>query len=385
MNDNFYSPVSPKKFLFKYGEENEHLHILYTDLGKKTIYDSVCQCNKCNYCSRVCPTHLSAALESRSARGRNQAVRLIMEGKIAAPANKKELKKVLNSCVLCGACTRECFAKIPTHEHVLEAERAFAKRKWPPLARFILKIKKYRSRLLRRSLQNKIKTEEKDAVFLYLPSFEAAFEDAKTGLKCMEILRAEGPVNALFESCGLHDYIYGSLEEARKKAARLMQKRGRAKMVTDSLEIYAFVQKYPQLFEGSERENEAEVFRQNFFYIADFIKATEAEGKVLLSRTNLFNCEESLFASSVKALSALPGYQNAWAGDAYPSPTLGGVKKNKAFLINKIKHAARAQADTLAVCSPAQKAALYFWAKKYYPKLKVVHITDIARLRPEKK
>ncbi|MFH1620300.1 MAG: (Fe-S)-binding protein [bacterium] len=98
-----------------------HLRALLTDLGERGLYDAVSQCNRCGYCAPVCPTQAATGRETLSGRGRNQAVRMLMEGRLG---KMKEADEAIFSCLLCGACVSVCYAKVPTPDIVLEARRS---------------------------------------------------------------------------------------------------------------------------------------------------------------------------------------------------------------------------------------------------------------------
>jgi glycolate oxidase iron-sulfur subunit len=98
-----------------------HLKNLLTDLGERSVYDAVAQCNRCGYCETVCPTYMLTGRETISARGRNQFLRLLIEGK-ARDINSAE--ESFSTCLLCGACSSVCYAKVPTPDLVLEGRRS---------------------------------------------------------------------------------------------------------------------------------------------------------------------------------------------------------------------------------------------------------------------
>ena len=103
--------------------ENRHLKTLLTDLGERTLYDAAAQCNRCGYCETVCPTYMLTGRETISARGRNQFVRLLVEGKAK---NTRDAAEALSTCLLCGACTSACYAKVPTADIALEGRRSLS-------------------------------------------------------------------------------------------------------------------------------------------------------------------------------------------------------------------------------------------------------------------
>ena len=86
----------------------KHLVQLQTPLGMRNVYDSVCFCNRCGMCAPVCPAYEAEPKESTSPRARNQALRLLLEGKIRAKQNRSTLEKLVTSCTLCGRCEQVC-------------------------------------------------------------------------------------------------------------------------------------------------------------------------------------------------------------------------------------------------------------------------------------
>ncbi|ACC97617.1 Fe-S oxidoreductase-like protein [Elusimicrobium minutum Pei191] len=395
MNRDIYYKTPPQRFLFNYGQEEMHQHILCTGLGEKNIYDSVSQCNKCAYCSRVCPFQLTQNREDRGPRARNLLARYIMEGKISLKQNTKELKEVCLTCMLCGSCTRECFAKVPTHDHVLELERALGRRELS----FSVRFKKAFGKLTPFSLKRKIKKSALTPLtgpdqVLFVPSYEAKYKETKSGFNAFKNLNdIFGKIAVFYKECGMYNYVYGPLPQARKEAEALIgfyfdKKMEGKKIVTDSLELYNFFKKYPQLFKLTPLEEKAKKFALNVFYLADVLPAQKptalkSQDKVLLTKTSVFSAEKELFKTSEDMLKNIYGanYLPGWQGEAYPLALLGyghiKPKENKIFLENKIKFIASAQADILVCPSLEQKIILNKHVKKYYAKVKVVYIGDL--------
>jgi glycolate oxidase iron-sulfur subunit len=98
----------------------ETLGRLLTDLGERSDYDAASQCSRCGYCEQACPTYVATGREAQSPRGRNQIVRLMLEGKLDDP---KAAEEALSTCLLCGACVSACYAKVATPDLVLEGRR----------------------------------------------------------------------------------------------------------------------------------------------------------------------------------------------------------------------------------------------------------------------
>jgi len=99
----------------------ETLGRLLTDLGERSVYDAAAQCSRCGYCEQACPTYVATGRESQSPRGRNQILRLMLEGSLDDPEAARE---ALSTCLLCGACTTACYAKVSVPDLVLEGRRA---------------------------------------------------------------------------------------------------------------------------------------------------------------------------------------------------------------------------------------------------------------------
>lgn len=335
------------------------------------FYDSVSACNRCAFCSRACPTNTLNNLESLSARGRNQAARFVAEGRLSLRKDAHALKPTLHTCLLCGACTRECFAKVPTHEHVLTLERATFQRKLPLLTRWYIKFFD----------RKKTKITTPNAEYFYIPSVETKIFLKNIFKRVLEL----SSLQPVLEPTGIYEYVYGSLPKVREQALKIMQLCSGKKVVSDSLEMYAFLKKYPQIFLGTEHEKKAVVFAKNLFFIADIIKPapkTNLGECLALSKTNAFLAEDSLFSSTEDLLKKTnKNYLKTWEGQNYAIPSLGYhrifKKESKAFLKQKTKHLVDAKIDALVLTSPMQYYLLKRWCKKYYPKMRVLFVTDL--------
>ncbi len=87
-----------------------------------TYYDDISQCNKCGFCQVACPIFRSTGHESGVARGRLALLRAIIEGRLEWGA---DIEEPLFDCLLCGACTANCFPAIPTADLVLKARSEY--------------------------------------------------------------------------------------------------------------------------------------------------------------------------------------------------------------------------------------------------------------------
>ncbi|MBI4656132.1 MAG: (Fe-S)-binding protein [Elusimicrobia bacterium] len=290
-------------------EKESHLESLLTDLGERNLYDAVSQCNRCGYCETACPTYACTWRETISARGRNQAVRMLIEGKIK---NAAETAESVFTCLLCGACSSVCYAKVPTPDNVLEARRnAISRNKnslvsagmrmllenpgifevWLKIA-YVLKnlgaskivsglqiyemaglpeldavqqiVRKVPLTFLNETLRKDtaLSAEKtKNAAWAYFAACGPNYLFPKVGTSTVKLLkRFMG--NGIFADnfcCGLLAYNYESLKNAREFAKQNIRKFEELKknnpdvvLVGDCASCVSFMKTYEQLFTGDE-------------------------------------------------------------------------------------------------------------------------------------
>ncbi|MFH0728757.1 MAG: (Fe-S)-binding protein [Pseudomonadota bacterium] len=87
-----------------------------------TDYDAIAQCNRCGFCQVACPVFRATGNESGVARGRLALLRALIENRLAW---SPELEEPLYDCLLCGACTSNCFPAIPTSDLVIKARSEY--------------------------------------------------------------------------------------------------------------------------------------------------------------------------------------------------------------------------------------------------------------------
>jgi glycolate oxidase iron-sulfur subunit len=91
-----------------------------TDISK--YYDEIAHCNRCGFCQVACPIFRSTGHEAGVARGRLALLRAIIEGRLEW---NQEIEEPLFDCLLCGACTANCFPAIPTSDLVIKARAEY--------------------------------------------------------------------------------------------------------------------------------------------------------------------------------------------------------------------------------------------------------------------
>jgi len=81
-------------------------------------YDEIARCNRCGFCQVACPIFRATGHEAGVARGRLALLRALIEGRIDW---SRELKEPLFACLLCRACTANCFPALATADLITAA------------------------------------------------------------------------------------------------------------------------------------------------------------------------------------------------------------------------------------------------------------------------
>lgn len=90
------------------------------DIGKK--YDDIARCNRCGFCQVACPIFRATGQENGVARGRIAVLRALVEKRLEW---SPEIEETLFACLLCGACTSNCFPALPTSDLVMAARAEY--------------------------------------------------------------------------------------------------------------------------------------------------------------------------------------------------------------------------------------------------------------------
>ncbi|HEY5528893.1 MAG TPA: (Fe-S)-binding protein [Thermoleophilia bacterium] len=89
------------------------------------LYDEVVTCGKCGFCQPTCPVYRATGRENHVARGKNALFRNLVEGDTTmAP----DLQDAFSNCLLCRACTENCFTAVKTDHIVIAYREAYARR-----------------------------------------------------------------------------------------------------------------------------------------------------------------------------------------------------------------------------------------------------------------
>ncbi len=408
----------------------KHLLQLQTPLGVRNVYDSVCFCNRCGMCAPVCPAYKAGPKESNSPRARNQALRLLLEGKISAKKNRAELEKLVTSCTLCGRCEQVCPGQIPTSQHVLELRRQLNLHILPPLLFALLRRRETAPKLfyflvrtgllLRRTgllhvlsccadfawLKHVLeilparsaapfKAEDKTRpTLIYLPSLEAQFLLPDLAQSTYQLASKKHRVCVWNNTaCGLFEYIYGDVQRARKLVRALMMRRaktgnGKLPLLTDSIDVYHFLTQAPQLFSGLPRwEKRAADFAAHILFVTEVLPQKPSSvktwgkpvlfmpGALLGAQSPAQQRAQTILRTLFKKNLVECGYKDACTAPA----GYGFIKGSRAPLYNvqAVRTAAQYQTQTVVVLSGLAALETNFYLSRFYPAAQAHHIAKL--------
>lgn len=421
---------------FYFSNPHKLLRALHTELGERAVYDSVAHCTRCGCCQQACPSLLIKKQETFSPRGRNQMIRLLMEGKLNAHTHRLLLEEVINSCTLCGRCIQACAGKIPTAEHILELRRRLNLRALPALLHRLLTLRTvapvWFSRLVRAGLlarrtgivkllrltgitrlkglswinraddllpaqtpelkkyllNQKLSLESHNPTLVYLPSMEAEFLMPHIAADVLKLSAKKYRMQIWpNQSSGLFEYIYGDLRKSRLAVRRLIRRHeqtGRLPLLTDSADVFIFLHRAAQLFSGNKRwEEKARRFSQRILFVTDIMPkkpfSSAAKTPVRLDYSALFCREGEPFESAHKILKTLfkKNFVECLYTDAdTPAFGYGFVRSNLAqeMALQTVRSIAQTQAATVFTLSGLSALELNYWLKRFYPYAKADHV-----------
>ena len=426
-------------FSFSASRLRRRLRALFTPFGERSVYDSAAHCTRCGSCQQTCPSYALRKQETFSPRGRNQALRLIMERKLDPRTHKQLLEEIVNSCTLCGRCTQTCADKIPTAEHMLELRRALNLRALPGSLYTLLSLRGTRpalfDRLVRTGLflrrlglvallrktgltrlfglewinraddllprripglqkylaAKNIQSRPENPDLIYLPSLEAQYflpELAASILKSSA--EKHRPVLWPNVSSGLFEYVYGDLRRSRRAVRRLIRRAEQANLpiLTDSVDVFTFLHRAPQLFSGNKRwEDKARKLAENMRFVTDFLPKKplafpDVKTPARLDSSALFCREGEPFDAAHKILKTLfkKNFVECLYTDAdTPAFGYGFVRRNLAqeTALQTVRSIAQTQAATVFTLSGLSALELNYWLKRFYPAAQADHVISL--------
>lgn len=411
-------------------KQSPFLSLLHTPLGKRTLYDSVCFCNRCGLCAPVCPAYQEHPQESNSPRGRNQALRGILEGKIKPAHVRKELVELLASCTLCGRCQAVCPGQIPTAQHLVELRRLLRINLLPSVLFNCLRLRGTAPRLfaglvhtglwLRRFKFFSFFTQIPGLTFLkhadnllpartpkpfsapgqpnpnliYLPSLEAEFFLPDLARRTYQTASAKYRLVVWSNTAsGLFEFVYGDLQRARHQVRRLITRhhrtgKGNLPLLTDSIDVYHFLKQAPQLFESFPTwQQKAEQFASCLRFVTDILPPKPA-GLAKISTPVLWMPSALFFAQSPVQLHTAERMRTLFKKNlvecGYKQPCVapagyGFIKgsRTSSYHLQAVRTVAQAQAQTVLVLSGLAALELGFWLRQFYPTARACHIAEL--------
>jgi glycolate oxidase iron-sulfur subunit len=261
---------------------------------EQRAYDAAMHCNRCGFCTSFCPTYLATGDESLSPRGRNQAWRAFLEGRLD-PADGQ---RAFDTCLLCGVCTSVCFAEVPTAKLMGSArQKTHDALGRSPLATLVLRVLLPRPRFFetflkilfwgkrlgisgllnragflgwihprlaaaeslvetppRRFLRGELPSAPSDAAVLQFLACGPNCVSPEIGRATARILKVQGVKAGGADNvcCGLPGISFGDREAARRLARiniALLEKHPSATVLVDDSSCAATVKDWPTLFE----------------------------------------------------------------------------------------------------------------------------------------
>ncbi|MBP5616246.1 MAG: (Fe-S)-binding protein [Elusimicrobiaceae bacterium] len=402
---------------------NKTLRSLCTALGKRSVYNSVAHCNRCGLCAAVCPVYAKIRQESFSPRGRNQALRLMLEGKLNLRKNKTQLKQLAYSCTLCGQCSQVCPGQIPTVQHVLELRRRLSGAALPSSLFKLMRLREtsprlfagmvrgglmlHRAKLLPgfswlKFLKERLPRTHYPAfnppaqqrpTLIYLPSFEAQFLRPDIAQQTYTLAAHKyHPAVWLNTASGLFEYVYGDLPRARKLVRCLLTRHartgnGKLPLLIDSTELYEFLQQAPAFFDGFDTwQRKAEHFVSCLRFVTDLfpkkLAAAATPSPVLFMSTSLLGAPAPLVAQTQEILHTL--FKKNFVQCEYTSACLppfgyglGNTQAVQGLHLSAVGTVARHQTRTVVVCSVGTALEMEALLHRFYPSAQVRHVAHL--------
>ncbi len=270
-------------------------------------YDDIAKCNKCGFCHVACPIFRATGHESGVARGRLALLRGIIEKRVEWD---EELEDPLFTCLGCGACTTNCFGKVPTADLVLNARAEYLDKvgKKPAHRLLFEHLLPYPKRLhaaaravalgknsgaskvanalgLLRIFGRDLPKAEGMVDKLPMSSFRGTVKpgvypgtgdklkvgyfvgcgidviQVQAGKATFEALKSKAQSVTVLDNCccGLPPYTYGDLGNTKllaRKNLDVLEKLDVDLIVTDCSSCASFLKKYPKIFKDDERDAE---------------------------------------------------------------------------------------------------------------------------------
>ncbi len=139
-------------------------------------------CIKCGFCANFCPIYNEEKKEGSVARGKNQTIRAVAEGK---QEFSKEFFNIIDNCLLCKSCVENCPAKSRIDHAVTAARADYVDKKGLQLIKrlafkFVLSNRPVFGLLLRIASWFQFVIPKSEGKFRHLPDFLPALMAGRT-------------------------------------------------------------------------------------------------------------------------------------------------------------------------------------------------------------
>ncbi len=88
--------------------------------------ETINRCSQCNFCQAFCPSYMGERTENYLARHRLNMIRDVLVTRVS-PDNER-FREILDKCLLCTSCTRDCSGMVPVDEIIITARNELLKR-----------------------------------------------------------------------------------------------------------------------------------------------------------------------------------------------------------------------------------------------------------------
>jgi glycolate oxidase iron-sulfur subunit len=404
-------------------------------------YDEVSQCNKCGFCQVACPIFRSTGHESGVARGRLALLRALIEGRLEW---NKELEDPLFDCLGCGACTANCFPAVPTSDLVIKARSEYLEkvdrkpihkmlfdyllpypRRLHLAARAVALGKNTGVSSLARALgllrvfgrdfsraegiieklpplpfRDRIKpgVYEGSGEALRIGYFVGCGVDViqqEAGEATMLLLKKMAKTVTLLNNCccGLPAHTYGDLNAAKKLATKNLEVLSAADfdvIVTDCSSCASFLKKYPDIFDGDAKREQAEKIASRFRDMVELIFSEENVSQVEhepvvvtyhdpchAARGQKITNEPREILKKIKGVEYRELPEADWCCGGAGSYALSHYDLSQRVLDRKMENLKKTDADLLVTSCPACMIQLSYGIRRHGLKTKVCHISQV--------
>ena len=213
------------------------------------FYNEIYKCSKCGLCQDVCPVFKITKNEAALSRGKFLMLLSYLDGKIPL---SKTLKKYLNMCTSCGACSRFCPSNIDANKIFTLAKFEFKKKSFLNIFNFLIIFFKNFKNLF--TPKRNIKHYENAQTVIYFEGCYAKCVSSKTKNATLSMLE-KLKINVIkpdFDCCGIVAQSLGDkkmFEHQLKKNIDILKNTSADYIIFDCASCLNTVKNYDKFFE----------------------------------------------------------------------------------------------------------------------------------------